>query len=198
MVLQRPKMVVGAVSCAFFHTLVMCSGTVGVEKPARVRMPRPVKLERSGVMDEVMGLSDKEFKRFYRMDKTTFRFVLARVGPHLEAGDNHRGDEITPDIALACVLTWLRGGSYLDACRIHKVSMCARRPSHAPCAARPHGTHGFACADCCRLESRVWAHWAHTQPARDPPPLFRRLVATRSTRWRGAWSARSTRGSATR
>lgn len=79
-------------------------------------------LDRSGVMAEVMRLSDKEFKRFYRMNKSTFLFVLGRVRPHLETGDNHRGDAITPDVALACTLTWLRGGSHLDTCRIHKVS----------------------------------------------------------------------------
>jgi hypothetical protein len=101
----------------------MCAMWTGIEKPARVRVRRETALDRSGVMDEVMGLSDKEFKRFYRMDKSTFRFVLGRVRPHLETGDNHRGDGITPGVALACTLTWLRGGSHLDACRIHRVAM---------------------------------------------------------------------------
>jgi hypothetical protein len=120
---SRTKAVVGALSCAFAQNLLMCAVLTGIEKPARVRVRRETPLDRSGVMDEVMGLSDKEFKRYYRMDKSTFRFVLGRVRPHLETGDNHRGDEITPDVALACVLTWLRGGSHLDACRIHNVSM---------------------------------------------------------------------------
>jgi hypothetical protein len=52
---------------------------VGVVKPARVRVRRETPLDRSGVMAEVMSLSSKEFKRFYRMDKATFLFVLGRV-----------------------------------------------------------------------------------------------------------------------
>ncbi|KAJ1616992.1 hypothetical protein T492DRAFT_894454, partial [Pavlovales sp. CCMP2436] len=63
-------------------------------------------------MEEVVySLSDREFKRSYRMDKATFR-VLYRISPYLEdaQGSNHRGDEIDPGVALAITLTWLRGG----------------------------------------------------------------------------------------
>jgi hypothetical protein len=117
---------IGVISFSFFLHLCVCASMVGVVKPARVRVRRETPLDRSGVMAEVMSLSNKEFKRFYRMDKATFLFVLGRVQTHLETGDNHRGDGITPGVALACVIMWLRGGSHLDTCRIHKVSMCAR------------------------------------------------------------------------
>lgn len=121
--------VCGAFGCFFLHAMMSCGMAgmaAGISKQVRVRVRRETALDRSGVMAEVMGLTDKEFKRFYRMDKSTFLFVLGRVRPHLETGNNHRGDKIMPDVALACVLTWLRGGSHLDACRIHKISPCAR------------------------------------------------------------------------
>ncbi|KAJ1617047.1 hypothetical protein T492DRAFT_917970 [Pavlovales sp. CCMP2436] len=78
-----------------------------VEQPLpRASMPR---LNRSTVMEEVVySLSDREFKRSYRMDKATFRFVLYRISPYHEyaQGSNHRGDEIDPGVALAITLTW--------------------------------------------------------------------------------------------
>jgi len=123
MVSVTTRAAVGAVSCALFHTLLTCAATCGIEKPTRTRVRREVALDRSNVMRDAMLLPDKEFKRYYRMDKSTFHFVLGRLRPHLETGDNHRGDEITPEVALLCVLTWLRGGSHLDACRIHNVSL---------------------------------------------------------------------------
>jgi len=115
-----------AVSGTFFNMMMTCAATYGIHKPLRVRVRRAVALDRSGVMRDAMLLPNREFKRFYRMDKPTFLFVLGQVGPHLELGDNHRGDGIAPEVALLCVLTWLRGGSHLDACRIHNISMCAR------------------------------------------------------------------------
>jgi hypothetical protein len=123
MVSSRTRAAVGAMSCAFFQTLLACAATGVIEKPARVRVRREVALDRQNVLRDAMLLPDKEFKRYYRMDKSTFNFVLGRVRPHLETGDNHRGDGITPEVALLCALTWLRGGSHLDACRIHCVSM---------------------------------------------------------------------------
>jgi hypothetical protein len=54
-----------------------------VQQPLpRVSMPR---LSRSTVMEEVVfSLNEREFKRSYRMDKPTFRFVLYRIRPYLE------------------------------------------------------------------------------------------------------------------
>ena len=123
MVARATRAIVGEVCCAFVHTLLTCALTLGIEKPVRTRVRRAVALDRSHVMRDAMLLPDKEFKRFYRMDKSAFHFVLGRVRPQLEGGDNHRRDAITPEFALLCVLTWLRGGSHLDACRIHQVSM---------------------------------------------------------------------------
>jgi len=115
-----------AAAAGYFQNLMcvaaMCDGLR--HKPsfkARVVGARP---DRDGIMQkEVYSLSDREFKRCYRMDKPTFRFVLSRVRPHFHGGISRRGDDIGPDLALALVLTWLRGGAYQDSCRIHKCSV---------------------------------------------------------------------------
>lgn len=123
MVASATRVAAGAVSWAVVNTMMTCAAAYGVLKPLRVRVRREMPLDRSRVLHDAMLLPDREFKRFYRMDKSTFNFVLRRVRPHLELGDNHRGDGISPEVALLCVLTWLRGGSHLDACRIHNVSL---------------------------------------------------------------------------
>jgi hypothetical protein len=84
-------------------------------------------------MEEVVfSLNEREFKRSYRMDKPTFRFVLYRVRPYLEEAQksNHREDEIDPAVVLAVTLTWLRGGRYLDAARIHRIRARGRAIRH--------------------------------------------------------------------
>jgi hypothetical protein len=122
MVSPKARGVIGAVSGFFFYTMMTCAASYGVHKPLRVRVRREVPFDRSQVMRDAMLLPNREFKRFYRMDKPTFLFVLGQVRRHLELGDNHRGDGIAPEVALLCVLTWLRGGSHLDACRIHNIA----------------------------------------------------------------------------
>ncbi|KAJ1623471.1 hypothetical protein T492DRAFT_883490 [Pavlovales sp. CCMP2436] len=116
-----------AASAVLFTNLLF---VVAVAARSRVEQPLPrasmPRLNRSTVIEEVVySLSDREFKRSYRMDKATFRFVLYHISPYLEdaQGSNHRGDEIDPGVALAITLTWLRGGRCMDAAGIHRLKV---------------------------------------------------------------------------
>ncbi|KAJ1622616.1 hypothetical protein T492DRAFT_913263, partial [Pavlovales sp. CCMP2436] len=73
---------------------------------------------------------------------------------------NHRGDEIDPGVALAVTLTWLRGGQYMDAARIHRLKVCVLLHP----GARPPATLATPFP-------RTHTH-ARTQPRPLPPPPF--------------------------
>jgi len=69
-------------------------------------------------MDE---LSDKLFKRMYRLDRPTFKSLLEKIEPKIENSESGKafakmtcGSEVTPTIKLAVTLRMLAGGSYLD------------------------------------------------------------------------------------
>jgi hypothetical protein len=67
-------------------------------------------------------MSDQEFKRMFRLTRTTFNFLLEKIRPFIEAKPNLKfgswknPKSISPEIKLAATLRWLAGGSYLDIC----------------------------------------------------------------------------------
>jgi hypothetical protein len=78
---------------------VFISAVLAKRRASRAPATRRV---RAGVTDDIAySLSEREFKRCYRMDRATFDHVVSRVRPHLEAGHNGRGDELEPDLALS-------------------------------------------------------------------------------------------------
>lgn len=94
-----------------------------------------LKLERAGLMDQIAwNLDDFFFERCYRIDKPTFRYILESIKPELLTKPNEREDELDDDLALSRAISWLRGGSYLDICRLHRVKTY---PTRAPCNRPP-------------------------------------------------------------
>ena len=65
-------------------------------------------------------LSDRTFKRKYRVSKRTFSEILEKIKPSIEGRPrDHRcfngsAGKVDTDIKLACALRQLSGGSYLD------------------------------------------------------------------------------------
>ncbi|KAG8464368.1 hypothetical protein KFE25_003431 [Diacronema lutheri] len=81
--------------------------------PARFR-------DRLQAMRKLGELPAKEFKRMFRVDRTTFTAVLNKISPRLERRmpnkAHARGSALPVELMLACALRFLAGGSYLDIC----------------------------------------------------------------------------------
>jgi hypothetical protein len=120
-VLLAAAAAVTCVSASTAASLLMLAAAAAEPEP-RTRA-QAVGRVRSGKMQQIAyDLSDADFRKCYRMDKSCFAYVLARIKPVVEVGDNHRGDTIEADLMLSAALSWLRGGSYLDICRLHGLS----------------------------------------------------------------------------
>jgi hypothetical protein len=70
-------------------------------------------------------LTDAEFRRTYRMDKSAFRHLLEVLAPSL-SGDvpmavRSSGSAVAPALQLSMTLRYLAGGSYLDITQMHGV-----------------------------------------------------------------------------
>ena len=70
------------------------------------------------VLQKIARMSDAFFKRYFRMDRATFRSLLETISPQItrnaEKASNSSGSPIHPSIRLAIALRFLSGGSYLD------------------------------------------------------------------------------------
>ena len=79
-----------------------------------------VSLIRKSFADAIAMLSDRTFKRKYRVSKRTFSEILEKIKPSIEGRPrDHRcfngsAGKVDTDIKLACALRQLSGGSYLD------------------------------------------------------------------------------------
>ena len=70
------------------------------------------------VLQKIARMSDHFFKRYFRMDRATFRDLLETIAPQIarneDKANNSSGSPIHPSIRLAIALRFLSGGSYLD------------------------------------------------------------------------------------
>ena len=79
-----------------------------------------VSVIRKSFADAIAMLSDRTFKRKYRVSKRTFSEILEKIKPSIEGRPrDHRcfngsAGKVDTDIKLACALRQLSGGSYLD------------------------------------------------------------------------------------
>ena len=71
--------------------------------------------DRRGAMRNIDLIPDYLFKRIFRLDKTIFAILLAKISPligkdKVKAELNGSGGEISPDIMLLATLRFLAGG----------------------------------------------------------------------------------------
>lgn len=87
-------------------------------KPKRIYGNR--NRNRGYALEEVKHLSEKDFKKMFRMKRLSFRKLLNFITPHMPTEGNQKfaelssGSPITNETKLYCALRWLAGGSYLD------------------------------------------------------------------------------------
>ena len=77
--------------------------------------------DRRGAMRNIDLIPDYLFKRIFRLDKTTFAMLLAKITPLIgknkaKAELNGSGGEISPEIMLLATLRFLAGGMKWDIC----------------------------------------------------------------------------------
>jgi len=72
-------------------------------------------------------LTEKEFTRYYKLDKGNFANVLQRLVPHMKkvAPTNELEREVPFEIEFGCTLRWLAGGNYMDIAKVHGISETA-------------------------------------------------------------------------
>jgi hypothetical protein len=71
-------------------------------------------------------LTDRQFKRRFRMSSMSFEALLATIRHDLERDEDmacrSSGEPVYPYLQLAIALRYLAGGSYLDISDVYKVS----------------------------------------------------------------------------
>jgi DDE superfamily endonuclease len=99
------------------------------ERLSKIRKRMPKKFyERLDWEQAEDGFTDTQFSTRYRMSKATFHRLLNLIRPKLVVDEKQSrnstsgGNVIRPEHCLHCLLRYLAGGSYLDACDICKIS----------------------------------------------------------------------------
>jgi hypothetical protein len=82
---------------------------------------------RQFILDEINELSDVDFRKMFRMNRSSFEKLLATIEPLLYTPNvamarRSSGSTISKQTKLYCTLRWLSGGSYLDICIAYGVS----------------------------------------------------------------------------
>ena len=73
--------------------------------------------KRAYILEEIDAMSDREFCRMFRLNRTAFSYLLEKIIPHISSknvfGKIH-GEKISisPKIKFAATLRWLAGGSF--------------------------------------------------------------------------------------
>lgn len=84
------------------------------------RKPRNYHRNRGFAVEEMDRLSEHNFQRMFRMDRSTFHEICEKLHPFLTRNElkarNSSGSVITTETRLAVTLRWLAGGCYLDLC----------------------------------------------------------------------------------
>jgi hypothetical protein len=77
--------------------------------------------EHGFALNEMELLSDKEFTRMFRLNRSGFNHLLEKISPAISGkslwnNHHHHQNEVPVKTKLAATLRWLAGGSYLDIC----------------------------------------------------------------------------------
>lgn len=97
------------------------------QPPKRARVANIVR-DRSGLLDALYGMTDVEFKQFFRLDKEAFRHLVSLLtplltGPHSVArAVASSGSAVCVDVKLAVTLRFLAGGQWPDLKMCWKVA----------------------------------------------------------------------------
>lgn len=75
---------------------------------------------RGYAIEEMGAMRDEEFKRMFRVDRTTFEYLCNAIQPlvrrNARQASNASGQEISTTTRLAITLRWLAGGMQWDLC----------------------------------------------------------------------------------
>ena len=85
------------------------------------RRAAPRSRDRGYALEEMEQLSDKEFKKMFRLSREAFYWLLHKIHHHISPAASLRQKvqlerNILPATKLAVTMRWLGGGSYLDIC----------------------------------------------------------------------------------
>lgn len=67
------------------------------------------------------SLSNREFKKRYRLSKEAFNTLLGKLSPAISRRDTFGGLAVPPELCLSMTLRWLAGGHHLDIADMHGV-----------------------------------------------------------------------------
>ena len=100
--------------------------------------------DRLHVMRKIDEVPDGEFKRMYRVDRSTFNSILQKIRPRIERRMPRRAHTrchaLPPKLMLAVALRFLVGGSYLDITFGYEISRYARPRRDTAAAPRALGS----------------------------------------------------------
>jgi hypothetical protein len=82
--------------------------------------------DRRAALLKITTMSDAYFKRMFRLDRSTFSWLLNLIRPKIQGCEKQAccssGSPVFPEIKLALALRFLAGGSYLDLAFAFNVS----------------------------------------------------------------------------
>jgi hypothetical protein len=128
--LPLPSLIHSAVSTEEFerHAALLfemsgCFKRKRVEESGRDFKERRTR-NRGYAIEEMKHLTDKHFKKMFRLNRCAFYHLLARIRKYLDPKPgavsyefyNEALQPISCEVKLAITLRWLAGGSYLDIC----------------------------------------------------------------------------------
>jgi hypothetical protein len=102
-----------AVAAAFIYTI-----STGRGNPRRMRFAK----RRWIFSEHIIGLSDGQFRRMYRLSKVAFQQLVTVIREHRQRAGRRPGRHAV-EANLSMALRWLAGGSYLDIALAHCVSV---------------------------------------------------------------------------
>ena len=82
------------------------------------------KFERLNWKEHVDFLTNREFRRYYKLSKENFEMTATRLAPHLQKHMPKASNDapVSKQIQLAVTIRWLAGGNYMDIMMVHKIS----------------------------------------------------------------------------
>ena len=94
----------------------------------RVKRRRNKHRKRLNWDEHVSNIGEVLFQRAYRLNLKSFNELLLKIHDRIEVSNIYQvirssGSYITPEIMLASTLRWLAGGSYIDICFTHGISV---------------------------------------------------------------------------
>ena len=103
------------------------AGECRPENPRKRKRSCNRRRNREFILEEIKQLSDQDFRKMFRMKRSSFDKLYSAIQPLLYTPNNSMacrssGSCISKLTKLYCTLRWLAGGSYLDICVAYGVS----------------------------------------------------------------------------